>query len=150
MAGEALTYIPRKAIVPVSRSGGCHFLLTYRSASCAQYTEHIRIKNIVVVLHIVTKQSSKFELYAGKGGQAMSLTKLVSQGAVDNCNPMRRRVDRGSKTALTCYHRVHTSVMPEQLPPSFLKDRNMSKALSGFTSLPEDRRIVVISVHLTS
>ena len=85
LAGEALTYIPRKAIVPVSRSGGCHFLLTYRSASCAQYTEHIRIKNIVVVLHIVTKQSPKFELYAGKGGQAMSLTKLVSQGAVDNC-----------------------------------------------------------------
>ena len=89
LPGEALTYIPRKAIVPVSRSGGCHFLLTYRSASCAQYTEHIRIKNIVVVLHIVTKQSSKFELYAGKGGQAMSLTKLVSQGAVDNCTAYR-------------------------------------------------------------
>ena len=61
------------------------FSADYRSASCAQYTEHIRIKNIVVVLHIVTKQSSTFELYAGKGGQAMSLTKLVSQGAVDNC-----------------------------------------------------------------
>ena len=80
-----VTYIPRKAIVPVSRSGGCHFLPTYRSASCAQNTEHIRVKNITVVLHINTKQSAKFELYAGKHGQATSLTKLVSQGAVDDC-----------------------------------------------------------------
>ena len=93
--------------MPVSRSGGCHFLLTYRSASCAQYTEHIRIKNIVVVLHIVTKQSSTFELYAGKGGQAMSLTKLVSQGAVDNCTyewgEVHRRGSLGQELLELCH-----------------------------------------------
>ena len=45
---------------------------------------------ITVVLHINTKQSAKFELYAGKGGHAMSLTKLVSQGAVDNCTNFQK------------------------------------------------------------
>ena len=101
MAGETLTYIPRKAIVPVSRSGGCHFLLTYRSASCAQSTEHISVKNIVVVININTKRPLKFELYAGKGGQAMSLTKLVSQGAVDNCTGTTHTTDLQTSIALT-------------------------------------------------
>ena len=55
-----------------------------------QNTEHIRVKNIVVVLHINTKQPSRFELYGGKGGQAMSLTKLVPQGAVDDCTSFGR------------------------------------------------------------